>query len=470
MLNNRTVTVILLFTWTITSFSCKKFLDVQPRDFIFERELFSKPDGVHAALNGIYQSLGSQELYGKDLTLYAVDLMGQMYEGHGVHSSRFRDLVMFYDYTKPIVKQEFSAIWTSAFKTILNVNNFCAQLEQPSFSTVSEVEKNSLLGEAYAIRGMLYLDLLRLFGPAPGAGNNKPCIPYVTAIDFKTQPLLPGTQIMDSVMKDLSKAATLLKADLALSDVSLDSRKWRLNYFAVKALQARANLYAGKNEAAWQIVLDIQDRTNQVFPWMASADAAKADPVFFGESLFGAENKTLYDTYRQLFNPLLSDDSIMAPTIAKFNSLYDNPNDYRQASWFKPGTSGNKNYNVFIKYSDEVVTSTGHSFFQPLIRKAELILIGAEAAPDLTTGYRLLNTLRLNRGLQPIDQQDSRSRLLSDILQEYQREFWGEGQLFFLFKRRNLSTIPDAATNAFSVSMDPAKYQVPIPEQETLYR
>lgn len=470
MLNNRTVKVILLFTWATACFSCKKFLDVQPRDFMFEKEIFSKPEGVYAALNGIYQSLGSQELYGRDLTLYAVDLMGQAYVVTKSYGGDFKGSIGEYDYKYPVVKQQFSGIWTSAFKTILNVNNFCAQLELPSFSTVPEAEKKRLLGEAYAIRGLLHLDMLRLFGPVPAAGSNKPCIPYVTTVNFQTQPLLPGTQVMDSVMKDLSKAATLLKADLALSDSSLDSRKWRLNYFAVKTLQARASLYAAKNEAAWQIVLDVQDRADESFPWMASVDAAKADPVFFAESFFGMENKTLYDTYRQLFSPLLPSGDIMAPTVEKFNSLYNNLNDYRRESWFKPGTSEGKNYNVFIKYSDEMMTESSHSYFQPLVRKAELILIGAETAPDLTTGYRLLNTLRLKRGLPPIAQQDSRAQLLSDILQEYQREFWGEGQLFFLFKRRNLSVIPDAATNAFSVFMNPEKYQVPIPEQETLYR
>lgn len=465
MSDKRIVKVIFFFA--LITASCKKYLDFQPRDFVFENELFSSPDGVRSALNGIYRSLSSPSLYGQDLTFYRVDLMGLSYRPNGFEDLTDPEKIL--DYTLPEIKTSYSSIWTNTFRTILNLNNFCVHLEQPSFSIVPEEEKDRMLGEAYAVRAMLHLDMLRLFGPVPATGNGKPCIPYVTVTDFQTQPLLPETQVIDNVVKDLSKAEILLKSDLALKDTLLNDRRWRVNYFAVKTLLARAYLYAGKNEAAWKVVGDELNRTNVTFPWMASAGEAVADPVFFAESLFGVENKKLYQFYRDFFSPLVEEKSILVPGRQKFDKLFDNINDYRRQSWFTPGTAGNKAYDVFVKYSDAMAAKTNHRYFQPIIRKAELVLIGVETAPDARTAYSLLNSLRVNRGLQPVKQQDSRSQLLSDILREYQREFYGEGQVFYLYKRRNLSAIPDPLSGGLSFNMT-GKYQVPIPEQETLYR
>ena len=47
--------------------------------------------------------------------------------------------------------------------------------------------------------------------------------------------------------------------------------------------------------------------------------------------------------------------------------------------------------------------------------------------------------------------------------------FFGEGQLFFYYKRLNVSSIP-AGDDSGMITMDEVKYKFPLPDSETDYR
>ena len=73
-----------------------------------------------------------------------------------------------------------------------------------------------------------------------------------------------------------------------------------------------------------------------------------------------------------------------------------------------------------------------------------------------------------NRGLES----EKKEELLQDYLTlEYRREFFGEGQLFFYYKRLNEERIPDAVSDwENEVRMTKTEYVVPLPESEIKYR
>ena len=96
----------------------------------------------------------------------------------------------------------------------------------------------------------------------------------------------------------------------------------------------------------------------------------------------------------------------------------------------------------------------------PLVRLAEMYLIAAECAPNLAEANRIM---RIYKGNRNIEHQDyiSFASMESDILNQYQREFWGEGQMFYAYKRKMSkeimwSTTPFAEKN----------YVVPLPDGE----
>jgi hypothetical protein len=57
--------------------------------------------------------------------------------------------------------------------------------------------------------------------------------------------------------------------------------------------------------------------------------------------------------------------------------------------------------------------------------------IAAEAQTDKTLAFGYLNTVRKNRGLLDLP---LTAVIATEIRNEYKREFYGEGQLFFYYK------------------------------------
>lgn len=68
-----------------------------------------------------------------------------------------------------------------------------------------------------------------------------------------------------------------------------------------------------------------------------------------------------------------------------------------------------------------------------LIRLAEVYLIAVETAPDLNEANRLYREFKESRNLEYIDL--NRDQIAVDLLAEYRKEFYGEGQIFFTYKR-----------------------------------
>ena len=94
----------------------------------------------------------------------------------------------------------------------------------------------------------------------------------------------------------------------------------------------------------------------------------------------------------------------------------------------------------------------------PLLRLGEMYLIAAESQSNsLANGVSYINTLRKN----------NLQTLTTTLLQyEYIREVYGEGQLFFMYKRMYSSIIrSNSATNNPAPSN--AVFVVPLPDTET---
>ena len=90
----------------------------------------------------------------------------------------------------------------------------------------------------------------------------------------------------------------------------------------------------------------------------------------------------------------------------------------------------------------------------------------AETAENETDALASINLVLDNRGVELLT---SVSQLESTLLNEYQKEFWGEGQLFFYYKRMNASSIFSAFSGG-NVNMNDTIYVVPLPQIETDFR
>ena len=124
------------------------------------------------------------------------------------------------------------------------------------------------------------------------------------------------------------------------------------------------------------------------------------------------------------------------------------------------------------KYKDETEADSAYHYryMIPLVRVSELYLIAAECESDVPTALeKYFNKLRFARNC--VNQNASSVEELKGLIRsEYVREFIGEGQLFFYYKRNGLQTIPDGATASGTMNMQLENYVFPLPDSETSQR
>ena len=101
-----------------------------------------------------------------------------------------------------------------------------------------------------------------------------------------------------------------------------------------------------------------------------------------------------------------------------------------------------------------------------MIRISEMYYIKAEAEidNDPEQAYQILKDFLIYRGIANPKIRTPRELLDS----EYKKEFFGEGQLFFYYKRLNRSSIPSAYGTS-EVNMSSNQYVVPVPDGENQY-
>jgi starch-binding outer membrane protein, SusD/RagB family len=474
LMQMKNIAIVLLMGSLMTT-SCNKFLDVTPKDLILEDQVFSSEAGINNALNGVYLGMTTDGLYGGSLTLSTVEVMAQRYDLS--RPDQVWRQTGKYNYNDVTVQNNFNSMWRDGYKAILNVNTFIQHLRQTSGILPAD-RKDLLLGEAYGLRAMIHFDLLRVFGPVYVTHSDALSVPYYRAATPTAGKPLPATEVVQYVLNDLDSALILLKNDPLISAGVQQSdsaggsnfyryRNLHFNYYAAKAMMARVQLYAGKKAAANALATEVITAAGKWFPWGLPT---ASDHVFSTEVIFGVQNLDLYGQQTKYFSSLLNSSTILAPIDSRLISSFDgNLNDYRFKSWWKLPTSGGKDYHTFFKY-DDPGNSTSLNFaqyLQPLIRMTEMYYIAAETATDPTQALKFLNTVRFNRGLPDIP---PTGNLQTGIRDEYIREFSGEGQLFFYYKRKATPSILNGSVTAGEIDMADQQYVVPLPLSETQTR
>ncbi len=105
----------------------------------------------------------------------------------------------------------------------------------------------------------------------------------------------------------------------------------------------------------------------------------------------------------------------------------------------------------------------------PLIRMGELLLIAAECSNTLEEGTAYLNVLRTARNCVSLAPA-SAAQLKDFITREFRKEVFGEGQMFFYYKRNAMTTIPNHASLTGTKQMQLGNYVVPLPLSEISVR
>lgn len=476
---------------SLFSLSCSKWVDVKPTDRLGEDQLFVNKDGYLKALNGVYVEMTNASLYGQEMTTGTVDVLAQYYFLSNTQHKYFPYTTFVY--TNDNVKNTFSNAWKKSYELIANCNVILEKCGDAPSNALPEPYYGIIKGEALALRALFHLDMLRLFGPIYTEVNKTtPAIPYVNKTGFTVSPILSSEVVMQEIIRDLQSALLLLeKTDPIRTEGVRNSsnsagsndlyyRQYRLNYYAAKALLARAYLWQGnKPEALIQaedLLQEVQTAGKIVFPYVTSANvnhATMPDRVFSTEVMFALYDINRVEMHKRVFDVSLNVTTKLSFTVenvtaTRLNATYDDANDYRRKIW-QNVSSGTITALTNMKYAD--ITNGPGRYMIPMIRLSEVLLIAAECHPDLATGMTYLNKLRTARNAVDLVATTPAARLVQ-IGNEHRREMLGEGQHFFFYKRNSYVNIPNHNT----VPGTPEKamllnnYIVPLPEGETSQR
>ncbi|WP_341835432.1 RagB/SusD family nutrient uptake outer membrane protein [Chitinophaga pollutisoli] len=479
--------------------ACKKWVDVQPNDRLLEDQAFNNPENIRFALNGIYSNLAAKSLYGQFMTMTAVDALGQLNSGvqlntggtpSGVATGTPALPYTNYNWDDVRLKAGMDAAWTQAYRSILNINMFLTNLEKYP-GVIATAEERLYRGELYGLRAMLHFDMLRLFGPVYLTDSTALSIPYYTTSSPTVKPLIKANDVMDSVLADIGKAMLHLDADPVLTTGKQDKvvndgldysrmRNLRMNWYAARALQARVLLYRNAKEAAGAVAADLIAKMDAQFPWFdEKTGALPIDRAFSNEVLFALNVPNMYDWTREIFAGDVEAQFMWSPNNVRLNAAYENngSTDFRFTtikpfSWWDVPPGAVFSFRTMRKFNNVDGDNVQFRFRMPMLRKSEIYFIAAECATSDAAGFELLNAVRKARGL---SEPPLTTNLATEIRKEYVKELYGEGQVFFYYKRTNTKSLLKANSTGTTgttnlQTMTSKQYVVPLPENERFYQ
>lgn len=470
--------------------SCNDWLDVKPQKQVESDDLFSKEKGFEDALIACYIKMNSTSLYGQNLTMTFVEYLAQHWDfssGNGQTESKIKN----FDYTIADAESTISSIYGAMYNVIVQANSILENLETHGDVFETKGMREMIEAEALSVRAFCHFDILRMFGQLPQNATVQVQLPYAKDVTIAMIPYYPYDQFVDLIFEDLNEAQALLAdcdpvldytfddldylyADL--EDTFMGYRRFRFNYWALEALKARIYLYLGDKENARVAANNVIDaKTEEGEPIISlSVDGDFANGYYTcpSECIFALSANNIADYIKNLFN-----DNENYLTEAHYGQLFEGQdvtqNLRAKNVWeLTTNASAQKRYD-FRKYrqpgADDVPDYESNKWMLkyqviPMIRLSEMYLIAMETATSLSEANELYKTYMTAREV-PISQDLTQAELDAEIIKEYRREFWGEGQMFYTYKRLGTEEMLWKTDRTVTEN----DYIVPLPSSELAY-
>jgi hypothetical protein len=474
---------ILIVTCLLAS--CNKWLDVKPESQVEQDELFKTEAGFIESLNGVYARCAQGDLYGSELTFGFPDVLAQNYTI--INDDKRYLKTSLFNYKDPDFISRKDNAWKGLYNAIVNCNLILEHLGTGN-KVVSPFNFALIKGEALAMRAYLHLDALRLFGPSFASNPAAKAIPYAATFSNKVTTMSTVEEALTKITADLLEARALLKPvdpivsaaykvgyssdtstkEEVLPDIFLHNRRHRMNYYAVCGTLARAYLCMNKKAEALANALEVINAKK--FPFTSTDDFIAADPtkkdrILYKELLFCWSVRERDNELAARFN-----NGIISLTIepnaatAMYETGGAGGEDNRFKQWLKLFNNVSGNYMELQKYlRDE--NQNRHYLVAPALRLSELYYIAAECTYDTDPVKALtyVDSVRYARGInQPLTAPD-KNTFLDELLKEARKEWYGEGQIFYMYKRLNKNIIGQSGT---IIPASNTIFVLPLPDDE----
>lgn len=462
------IAIILLISGFV---SCKKWIEVKPKTQVEAGVFFENQQGFEEALNGVYIQMGDPGLYGKEMTYGLADILGGQYILPTTANASYLEAQKGL-YTGG-VRTVTNAIWTKSYTAIANLNKVIEAVDIADSTMFTGKRYHVIKGEAYGLRAFLHFELLRWYGVSYLAGGSEiKAIPYKKKYSTEITPRETAAATIANVLSDLEIAAQELKADEVFTGAMTVGRRVRFNYYAVKALQARAWQWAGETDKALAAAEEVIAVATSKFPLVTQAVLTVTseeikDRTFSTEHIFALKIDNIADYYEGLLDTSSSGAQLSVTTTRlaeQFETSIGGNTDWRYLYLIRTLSLSTGNILLFGKLYQPPNYTANYAKRIPLIRIPEMYYIAAEAlaATDPAKAATYLNTVRARRGITTqIASNLSAADLQMHTRMEYWKEFPLEGQVFFYYKRTGSNSIP-GVTGVIPAS----QYTLLLPELE----
>ncbi|MEI6947141.1 RagB/SusD family nutrient uptake outer membrane protein [Paraflavisolibacter sp. H34] len=386
--------------------SCKKFLEEQPSSLMVAENFYKTEADAEAAVTAAYDGLNDQwNIYFRGIYMLAELPTDNAECGQGVANSF---IFALNDHTYGPVNDRIYTLYTNLYKTIANAN---VAIDKIPGIAMEEQKKNRLVAEARFVRGLLYFNLVRLFGDVPLVLHQVTSLgdvntPRAAAADVYRQiisDLEAGEQHLDAAntQKNLGRA-TQASATALLSKVYLTLKEYA---------KARDKSKAVLDNAAYGLldsyfdVFTPQNRFNKEALFSVQCKGNTGTGNGFGMALFLPRA-----TIPLAGGGKVAGNSADVPTVEFYNSF--RPGDLRRDRTFFTQYDAGAGSVTFrphwYKYFDgAAITNLGEGTLNyHVIRYADLLLTYAEALNEISgpsaEAYEAVNKVRRRAYGKPI--------------------------------------------------------------------
>ena len=447
------------------------FLEIDTPGIVNKDKMFENEQGFIDAMNGVYASFAKADLYGEKLSFGFIDQIAQLYfndyDSYDSYETVLRKTIDL-KYKDPDVRAQIDAIWAAGYNAISSINSILENASDKKFPLIPRIK-----AEALTLRAFMHFDLLRLFAPN-WEKKSELAIPYVTQFSISPTPRSTVEDVYNHILQDLHDAEVLL------TNAEPDKRRMPQVLFitlpAVHAIQARVYIWSGEKQKAAQHAQEALKGNYK----LTNEETMKS--LFLGylakeECIWGLEAPKMYFDMKRILHPSRLSESLCMvrdryEDIYQVSSFTASNNDYRHQAfftrikWEHPVVMVNKFYD---KAYEEFGAPSGRIPGINMLRLSELYYILAEANYDDNRQLALeyLNKVVTGRGLLPLKMEDvsQHTHFLNRLINEINKEYWGEGQLFFTNKRFHQEMI---GVNGKIHLDNAATYILPLPEDELL--
>jgi len=429
---------LALLAIVLLTSSCEAFLDVQPKESISDQATIVDKISAETALNGVYSALGSGGYYGTIFQSIGY-LSGDNVQWTGSQSQ----VQEFINHRVSPENSTIAGAWVAIYNTINRANNVIAKVPQVTDPALTASIKNSIVGEALAVRGLAYFDLARTFGGVPII-----LAPTISPSDNRGIVRATQQQTFEQALADFNAAEQLLPET---------TDRYRITRNTVWALKSRYHLYQKEYRLAEELATKLI--SNPDFGLLSSYGA------FFQNDVRGTR-ESVFEIYYNGTTEVNNHRNQWQPQ-SNGGTRQWAPNTQISSLLTTPSTGGNRNALIKVDAQDRIY---GDLYYrQPgsdpsyIFRIAEAYLIRAEARArqgNLTGGCEDLNAIRTRSGLSPIESASQESLLLS-IEEERRLEFAFEADRWFDLVRSERAAEVLGITESF-------RFLMPIPVDQLM--